>query len=235
MKVKVTIRQIINESPRVKRFILVPESGEFDAFLPGQFVVLENENWEYPNKNRSYSISSVHSNPNELELCVALNEKGVFTPWLFSLNVGDTLDCSQPQGKFILKEDEHSLKLPHLFIATGTGIAPFLSMINEVLSKSQSKVYLIYGNRFEQDILYKGYFEALSLKNNNFKFLPILSRESKPNIAQGYVHALYKNVLESIVDARIYVCGWKEMCVDTRNELKALGFNRRQYFFEQYD
>ncbi len=232
---KVKILQIINESPRVKRFILAPLSGEFDAFLAGQFVVLENENWEYPNKNRSYSISSVINNPRELELCVALNEKGVFTPWLFSLIVGDVLECSQPQGKFILKEDEQSLKLPHLFIATGTGIAPFLSMINEVLKKSQNKVYLVYGNRFEQDILYKTYFEMLSVENEKFNFLPILSREYKPNIAEGYVHASYKIILESIEDARIYVCGWKEMCADTRNELKAMGFNRRQYFFEQYD
>lgn len=235
MKVKVRIREIIDESPRVKRFLLEPIAASFDDFLPGQFVVLENENWEYPNRNRSYSISSMVNNSLELELCIALNEKGVFTPWLFDLKVGEKLECSQPQGKFTLKDDEVSLNLPHIFIATGTGIAPFLSMINEVLEKSNNEVYLVYGNRVEGDILYRKHFEELAANSNKFKFMPVLSRDSVPNIPTGYVHSQYKIILETLEDARIYVCGWKEMCVQARNELKALGFNRRQYFFEQYD
>jgi len=233
--VKVRIHQIIEESPRVKRFFLEPVSSSFDAFLPGQFVVLENEKWEYPNRNRSYSIASVMQSSTELELCIALNENGVFTPWLFNLQVGDTLGCSQPQGNFTIKSDDISLSLPHVFVATGTGIAPFLSMIHEVLKKSNNEIYLVYGNRVESDILYRKYFEEIVVNSNRFKFIPVLSRQSLPSISTGYVHSQYKSILKSLGDARIYVCGWKEMCKEARNELKALGFNRRQYFFEQYD
>lgn len=230
------ISKIIDESPRVRRFFLNPQEAELSqiSYQPGQFIVLQKEApiGEMPIQ-RSYSIASIATTVEEVELCIVLNEQGEFTPWLFSLSVGDNLIGSLPQGGFILNEPIS--EVPHVFVCTGTGVAPFRSMIERVIQKSQTEIYLIFGNRYEEDILYRAYFRNLEQTHNHFHFLPVLSREEAWSGHKGYVHECYQNILEGTEDARIYVCGWEDMCKDARKNLKTMGFNRRQYFFEQYD
>lgn len=224
------ISRIIQESPRVRRFFL--ETGNFD-FIPGQFVVLTHPDLPHGENQRSYSIASINSNQSELELCIVLNEKGLITPWLFQRNVGDILQISEAQGAFNLKNDENLG--PIVFIATGTGVAPFRSMIDASLEFTHSEVHLVFGNRFQEDILYRDHWEALQNEHEQFYFHPVLSREEATNCAYGYVHGIYESILRDHSDARIYVCGWQDMCKEARERLKLLGFNRKQYAFEQYD
>lgn len=224
------ISRIIQESPRVRRFFL--ETGNFD-FIPGQFVVLTHPDLPQGDNQRSYSIASINANQSELELCIVLNEKGLITPWLFQRNVGDILQISEAQGAFNLKNDENLG--PIVFIATGTGVAPFRSMIDASLEFTHSEVHLVFGNRFQEDILYRDHWEALQNEHERFQFHPVLSREEAKNCAYGYVHGIYESILRDHSDARIYVCGWQDMCKEARERLKLLGFNRKQYAFEQYD
>lgn len=230
------ISNLIDESPRVRRFFLQPmrEKNKSINFIPGQFIILQKElrDGEIPIQ-RSYSIANLDTDVTEIELCVVINKTGEFTPWLFSLNIGDEIQGSEPQGMFNLSEVSPSL--PYLFVCTGTGIAPFRSMIQKVLNESDNRVYLVFGNRIEEDILYREFWESLSDKEERFTFVPTLSRASKWKGRTGYVHEIYKEILEKGEDARIYVCGWQEMCKETRSNLKSMGYNRRQYHFEQYD
>jgi len=229
---QVEITNIIDETNRVKRFELSTVDGSVIEFVPGQFVqIVHPELPEFEN-TRSYSISSLSAGSNKIELCIALNEKGIFTPWMFQKSVGDILKISEARGEFVLKSEYFNF--PLLFICTGTGIAPFRSMIHTALSEGNNKVYLVFGNRKKTDILYKTELENLVNSNSKFHYLPVLSQETDfENF--GYVHEYYSNVLREIGEARIFVCGWKDMCVETRNRLKEMGYNRRQYFFEQYD
>lgn len=224
------ISRIIQESPRVRRFFL--ETGNFD-FIPGQFVVLTHPDLPDGDNQRSYSIASLNANQSKLELCIVLNDKGLITPWLFQKNVGDFLNISKAQGAFNLKNDDNSG--PIVFIATGTGVAPFRSMIDASLEFTHSEVHLVFGNRFQQDILYREHWETLQNAQERFHFHPVLSREKATNCAFGYVHEIYESILRDQSDARIYVCGWQDMCKEARERLKLLGFNRKQYAFEQYD
>jgi len=230
------ISNLIDESPRVRRFFLQPVHEEENTinFTPGQFIILQKElkDGEIP-LQRSYSIANVETDVTEIELCIVINETGEFTPWLFSLNIGDEIQGSEPQGMFNLREVHPSV--PYLFVCTGTGVAPFRSMIQKVLNESNNHVYLVFGNRIEEDILYREYWESLSDKQERFTFIPTLSRVSKWMGRTGYVHDIYRELLEKGEDARIYVCGWQEMCKETRTNLKSMGYNRRQYHFEQYD
>lgn len=226
------IIQIIDESPRVKRFILKPTNLRFIDFLPGQFVTLVCPSLPEFENTRSYSIASVV--PGEtIELCIALNPNGKFTPWLFQLKCGYQLQMSEPQGSFIYK-DEFS-EFSSVFICTGTGVAPFISMIYRALNLNCKRVYLVFGNRFYDDLLYRETFENWKIQYPQFDFIPVFSREIDA-LNLGYVHGFYEKILRDIgVDVRIFVCGWKDMCIQTRQNLKELGYNRRQYFFEQYD
>lgn len=230
------ISNLIDESPRVRRFFLQPVHEEENTinFTPGQFIILQKElnDGEIP-LQRSYSIANVETDVTEIELCIVINETGEFTPWLFSLNIGDEIQGSEPQGMFNLREVHPSV--PYLFVCTGTGVAPFRSMIQRVLKESDNPVYLVFGNRIEEDILYREYWDSLSEEQERFTFMPTLSRDPKWKGRKGYVHEIYKEILVKGEDARIYVCGWQEMCKETRSNLKSMGYNRRQYHFEQYD
>lgn len=229
---QVEIVQIIDESPRVKRFVLMRLDGNVFEFIPGQFVIISNHVFPEGNNTRSYSISSVNSGLNTIELCIALKPGGLFSNWLFQLNSGDKLNISEPNGNFVFKPEY--CESPCVFICTGTGVAPFLSMIQAALVGSTPSVTLVFGNRIEEDILYRDYFRKLEIEQPRFKFIPVLSRDNWLG-AKGYVHDHYIEILKNLENPKIFVCGWQEMCIQTRGILKELGFNRKSYFFEQYD
>ena len=97
---------------------------------------------------------------------------------------------------------------------------------------------MIYGNRIESDILYHQEFLKLAEEHANFEYLPVLSRLNGIEISgvrKGYVHPYYLDIFKDGRMAQFYICGWSEMIKDARNNLKALGYNRKQYFIESYD
>lgn len=222
------IEKIIQETASVKRFFIKHLSSQAWTFLPGQFIAVRIQETE-----RSYSIANSPDNTGMIELCIVLNPSGTVTPLLWQLNAGDTLEVSEARGTMILPEKwEKDL----CFICTGTGVAPFRSMIAELMKISEwtNRVYLIFGNRVSGDILYKSEFEELSRRQPHFHFIPVLSRESGV-CREGYVHAVYEELFADKRDAHFYVCGWEAMCKETRHRLKAMGYTRKQYTFEQYD
>jgi CDP-4-dehydro-6-deoxyglucose reductase len=231
--VEFQIIQIIEESPSVNRFILRSEFPFSTHYQPGQFLVLQHEFEGIGLVQRSYSIASVFPETQNFELCIVKKENGIFSPWLFQQTVGTWIIGSAPQGSFIFNPDTPGQK--QVFIATGTGVAPFRSMIHNALQLNNTPVYLIFGNRFSGDILYHAYWQKLAQDHQQFHYHPVLSREETAFAHHGYVHDVYQHVLQNETQAQIYVCGWKEMLTETRRNLKALGFNRQQYHFEQYD
>ncbi len=222
---KATIENIKSLSPRVLEFSL---STKFPiTFEPGQFIVIHHKGIE-----RSYSISNQPGN-DFIELIVSLNEEGQLTPDLFNKNVGDVIDISEAKGSFLLPDTPQN---GICFICTGTGIGPFKSMIETMLSSSVSlpAIHLVFGNRTEEDILYHEYWKDIEAKQDGFHYYPVLSQSSWKGL-KGYVHSIYSDIAQTNPDLLFYVCGWKNMCVETRQQLKILGFSRRQYKFEQYD
>ena len=227
------IRNIIQETPSVRRLELVFSDLTIFEFQAGQFVVIRFGELPEGNNERSYSISSAPEHSNRIEICVVLNPGGALTPLLWNKSVGDTLEISEAKGTFCLPE---KCDTEIAFICTGTGVAPFRSMLHYLLynQKYAQKLYLIFGNRMKKDILYEQEFEALAKEFPNFYFIPVLSRQENWDGEKGYVHEVYESIFSDKRDARFYVCGWQAMCTEARQRLKAMGYNRRQYFFEEY-
>ena len=222
------VENIIQETESVKRFFLKPQAEYEFRFLPGQFITLSIQDTE-----RSYSIANPPDESGLIELCIVLNPRGKVTPLLWQMLPGDTIEISEALG---------SMTLPQVwdkdlcFICTGTGVAPFRSMIGHLLKQGDLKhnIYLVFGNRFNTDILYKAEFDSWAAENPQFHFIPVLSREEGP-YRTGYVHTVYEDLFADRRDAHFYVCGWEAMCKEARQRLKAMGYNRKQYTFEQYD
>jgi len=218
-------------APLVRHFVFeTPEVVELH-FKAGQFVSF-NQVLEGKKIIRPYSIASL-PNGNRFELCLNLVEEGLFSPFLFSMKPGDTVEMGAPLGFFVIRNPDKEA----LFIATGTGIAPFRAMAPDYLRHPQAKqLTLVFGVRHENSIYYRDDFDALARRHSNFRFWPTLSRpESSWAGRSGHVQT---HLLEAIGDRRdldVYICGLKAMVDDVRGILKAMGFDRKQIIFEKYD
>jgi ferredoxin-NADP reductase len=225
---------IIDESHNTRRFFIETPSSEPFVFKPGQFVTLDLPIHEKKNKRwRSYSIASAPDTTNLFELVIVLVEDGLGTNHLFrNVKVGDDIIFRGPAGVFTLKQElNHDLYL----ICTGTGIAPFRSMIHHIHNHSipTEKIYLIYGTRTQQDLLY--YKEMVEFQQvlPQFTYIPVLSREEWSG-RRGYVHSVYKELCAGNPTAEFMLCGWKNMIDEARDNLTQLGYDKKQVHFELY-
>jgi ferredoxin-NADP reductase len=239
-----TVTKIVDETYNTKRYFIQVNELESFNFKAGQFVTLDLPIHEQPNKRwRSYSIASWPDGSNVYELLIVILEGGAGSTYLFNeVEVGSELTFRGPQGVFTLPEN---IEKDLFFICTGTGIAPFRSMLNYMFLNNipHKNLYLIYGCRTQKDLLYFDEMKSLEKKLDHFSFLPTLSRESW-NGATGYVHSLYEEIckknneacenLEDVKPASFYLCGWKFMIDDARKKIAELGYDKKTIHLELY-
>ena len=230
-----TVIKLVDATPNTRRFwIQLPHLQEFH-FKPGQFVTLDLPIHEKKNKRwRSYSIASSPDGSNIFELVIVLLEGGAGSTYLFNeIKVGSELLVRGPQGVFVLPQDlDHDLFL----ICTGTGIAPFRSMVNHIYEHqiAHAPIHLIFGCRYQQDLLYADELSHLTTKMPDFHYIPTLSREEQWEGHKGYVHQVYENILRERKSAHFYLCGWKAMIDEAKQRIMALGYDRHAIHQELY-
>lgn len=235
------ITRIENETYNTRRFwIRIPELETFD-FVPGQFVTIDLPIHEKPNKRwRSYSIASWPDGTNVFELLIVLLDGGMGTTYLFNeVKEGSELTLRGPQGVFVLPEN---IEQDLYFICTGTGIAPFRSMVHyiQLHNVPHKDIYLLFGTRKKEDLLYLDEFRELEKQVTKFHFLPTLSRENWDGCS-GYVHAIYENLVHEKMNgqeqpppAKFYLCGWKNMVDEAKVRIQKLGYDRKAIHQELY-
>jgi len=227
--------KIDDHTHNTKRFwIEVPDTTNFD-FIPGQFVTLDLPIHEKPNKRwRSYSIASWPDGSNVFELLIVLAEGGLGTTYLFNeIKVGSELTMRGPQGVFTLPQP---IDKEVFLVCTGTGIAPFRSMVNYIHlhNISTKNIYLIFGCRKKEDLLYYDELRALEEKLPAFKYLPTLSREQWESGHHGYVHPIYEDLCKDKQEARFYLCGWKHMIDEAKKRILEMGYDKKAIHLELY-
>jgi glycine betaine catabolism B len=232
--------KIENETANTKRFWLqVPELESFD-YKPGQFVTLDLPIHEKKNKRwRSYSIASWPDGTNIFELIIVLMEEGAGTTYLFNeINVGSEILFRGAQGVFILPD---VLDTDYYLICTGTGIAPFRSMLHNIALHNilHKNVYLIFGTRKKENLLYYEELKTLAANNLGIHYIPVLSREEWEG-ATGYVHQAYKDLIAvkksglALPPANFYLCGWKNMIDEAKATITEMGYDRKAIHQELY-
>jgi glycine betaine catabolism B len=238
---KAIVTRIENETPNTRRFwIQVPELEVFD-FKAGQFVTIDLPIHEKVNKRwRSYSIASWPDGTNVFELLIVLLDGGAGSTYLFNnIEVGSELTLRGPQGVFILPEP---IEKDLYFICTGTGIAPFRSMVHHIKRHRipHKEIYLLFGTRTQQDLLYPAEMKGLEMEVEGFHYLPTLSREKWDGCC-GYVHEIYENIVHqkmngdnSLPPSAFYLCGWKSMVDEAKKRIQELGFDRKAIHQELY-
>lgn len=218
-------------APGVRHFEFDLPGVERFGFVPGQFVSFSAE-LHGDEITRAYSIASP-PDENRFALCLNEVEGGLFSPHLFSLGPGEEVDCQGPYGAFIFRRPLSD----SILVATGTGIAPFRSMMLDRLPQERDRQFtLIFGVRHEYGLLYRDEWQAMAETYPNFDFRPTLTRPGAE--WKGRTGRVQGHVLEALGDRRdvdVYICGLKEMVNDVRSLLKERGVDRKRIVYERYD
>ncbi len=236
--------RIEDETPTTKRFWLKIQDEEIFEFKAGQFVTMDlpigdkrRDRW------RSYSIANPPDRSNVLEFCIVHLDGGTATEYLFNeLKLDGIIRFKGPDGGFVLPEN---IKNDLVFVCTGTGVAPFRSMILDLhqQGKAHQNIHLIFGTRHHDGILYQKDFEELMEKMPGFKYSVALSREEMvkqnghvSNLSKGYVHPIYIDMYkEPRPDVDFYLCGWTQMIDEAVvNLIIKMGYDRSQVKYELY-
>jgi len=205
------------------------------GFVPGQWLSLKHDKPDGEEITRAYSIAS-SPDGNRFALCLNRVPDGYMSNYLCDLEEGAEISGQGPFGDFILRPPLRDT----IFIATGTGIAPFRSMLTWLLADSSrhegKEFWLVFGSRQEKDIYYHREFTHLAMEHPNFHYLPTLSRGGADWAgARGYVQEHVPGVVGTRMDMRAYICGLDKMVGANRALLKSVGWDRKSILYEKYD
>ncbi len=198
------------------------EPGEI-TFKAGQFVSFEVPTEGLPRPvTRPYSIASSPDERDRILLILNLVQGGPGSSYLFSLQEESRIEFKGPAGVFYLRDDGTK---DLLFVATGTGIAPFRSMILAQLERSASQsVTLFWGLRSQRDLYLQDELKALTQAYPKFSYVTTLSRpEPGWEGCVGRVTALIDQRISSVTNLAVYLCGGSGMIKDVTGRLNAKG------------
>ncbi len=202
-------------------------------FKAGQYISIKVCDDQKTPCFRPYSISSSPHQTDTLNLCLKVIPNGRATTWLNTLEPNTHIEFLGPIGNFLFTPSQKTT----LFIATGTGIAPFKSMIEDELAKgNKQNFHLIFGVRHIKDIFYKEFFETLATKHSNFKFTLTLSQpEGQHEAKTGRVTDFLQTLDIVPENTSAYICGLKAMITDVTAILEKKGIPKTEIHFEKYD
>lgn len=173
------------------------------TFVAGQVIGICLEKDGEP---RLYSIAS-GSTDKLIQLLYNIKPDGELSPSLASLNAGDTLFVSAPFGTF------YGTAKPAVFIASGTGIAPFASMLRSGLKKDK---VLIHGGRTLESFYFKDEVSKLIGSEN---YIRCCSQEKGDGVFEGRLTKYLQEKTDLPPDSKYYLCGMAEMVVESRDIL----------------
>jgi ferredoxin--NADP+ reductase len=245
------LAQRVDLAPGLAIFRVAPQGWTLPEFHPGQYAVLglpgsaprcpDSDSEDPPPDpvkliRRAYSIASSSQAREFLEFYVVLVESGALTPRLFALRVGDPLWLGPKiAGLFTLHDVPPEANL--LMISTGTGLAPYVSMLRTHLSENPwQRLAVFHGARHTWDLGYRDELLTMDRLSPNFTYVPIISRPAKEPTPwtghTGYVQELWnRRVLDPVwkfhptpENTHVFLCGNPGMIDEMLKNLETEGF-----------
>lgn len=228
------VKRVEQATPNTRRYWVELQETNAFIFKPGQFVTLDLPIHEQRNRRwRSYSIASMPDESNVIELVIVYVEGGAASKYIFDeIKVGSTFTLRGPLGLFVLPDViEKDLYL----ICTGTGVAPFRSMVHYINFHQipHRNITLLFGTRKREDLLYADELRELERMMPAFSYRPTLSREEWEGDT-GYVHAIYEELCVNNHPSSFYLCGWKAMVDEAKERIIKMGYDKKDIHIELY-
>jgi ferredoxin--NADP+ reductase len=226
-----------------------PDSKLFD-FSPGQFAVLgllgceprvpeadPEEESTSPDKliRRAYSIASASVERRHLEFYLTLVTSGQLTPRLFAMRYGGRLFLG-PRASGFFTLDRVPAGKAVLLTATGTGLAPYISMLRTMLvTDAERRFVVLHGARYSWDLGYRAELESLARIRPNLTYLPAITRPERDPHFQGYTGRIQKLIQDGAIEQSsglaldpretdVFLCGNPDMIEHVKALLEARGF-----------
>ncbi|MCZ3374484.1 benzoate 1,2-dioxygenase electron transfer component BenC [Rhizobium sp. AG207R] len=203
------------------------DAASLPAFLPGQYVNIDVPGY---GQNRSYSFSSA---PGDQRVAFLIKRipNGAMSGWLAGAKPGDKLDLTGPLGSFYLRE----VKRPLLFLAGGTGLAPFLSML-ETLARagSDQSIHMIYGVTRDLDLVLVDVIEAYADRLPNFSFSTVVAENTSSHPRKGWITQHMPAEVLHGGDVDVYLCGPPPMVDAVRKHFNDNGVSPSSFYYEKF-
>lgn len=228
----------------------VQPDGDLFPFKPGQFAVLgllgaearvpeadPEEPPVDPGKliRRAYSIASSSVERQYLEFYLALVTSGELTPRLFCLRPGSRVFLS-PKASGLFTLDRVPPEKGLLLVATGTGLAPYMSMLRTLLIGDTERRYVVvHGARYSWDLGYRAELESLARLRPNLTYIPSITRAAEDPFFRGPCGRLQTLLEQGIIEANsglrvepasmeAFLCGNPDMIERVKEWLIQRGF-----------
>jgi ferredoxin-NADP reductase len=229
------VRQIIDETPRVKSLVL--DVPDWPGHRPGQHVDVRLTAEDGYQAQRSYSVASEPESPC-LMLTVELIEAGEVSPYLTSVvRPDDKFELRGPIGGYFVWTV--AIGGPLFLVAGGSGIVPLMSMLrHRAATKSATPTLLLYSSRAFEDMIYREELDQMAARNDGLTVLYTLTRRQPPGWTGG-ARRIDRSMLASVgpsVKARpkIFICGPTSLVESTAQSLLELGHDRNLIKTERF-
>jgi len=229
-----SIKDLTHDIKEVRFKLLAPDNIEYKA---GQFVQILVPEYKLSDEQvfRAYSMSSVPSDKNVVELEIRLVPEGICTTWVHQfLKEGDEVTINGPYGDFFLRDTQRDV----ICIAGGSGNAPIKSILLDMAEKgNQRKVSYFYGARGIKDLVLPDEMAAISERLPNYKYIPVLSNPDEGDSWKGetgFVTDAVGRYLKSGDNVEAYLCGSPGMIDACIKVLTEKGVPEELIFYDKF-
>ena len=224
-------------------YFWVKFDGEPTPFEPGQYMTI-GVFVDGRIVQRPYSVASapVDAGDTGYEMYLRLVQGGTFTPVLWDLPVGHRMRMIGPKGKFMLEPSDDRV---HLFVSSGTGNAPFIAMMRQMLADGRPrKAVFLNGVSYARDLGYRDLVEGWESSGEYpVRYIPTVSRPNDPANADwagrtGRVETIVGPIFDELGlrpdDTVAYLCGNPDMIIAAEQTLLGLGMTEEAVKKELY-
>lgn len=206
----------------------LPPNSNF-RYIPGQYInIIRGQ------VKRSYSIANAYKENSFLTFLIKKYENGLMSNyWFNESKENDLLRIEGPIGSFFFRESQVQ---NIIFLATGTGIAPIIAILESLICKSKQlsnrNIWVFVGARCDNDLLcHLKEFEIIP----NLKYIPVLSRGSQEwSGERGYVQDIVIKYNIPLANSQVYACGSNDMIESSKKLLIEHGLNNKDFFSDAF-
>lgn len=212
-------------TPNIVRLVL-RSMTEPMRFWPGQYITLGT-------KQRPYSIANTPNSNGDIVLYITKVDRGSVSCWAHDeLKEGDYVSINGPYGTFI---GDPSADTPVLCLASGSGLAPILSLASAAMSRGYKKpAKILFSARTKEDLFAVGQMTYMKAKYRQFDYEYTLTGDSNPGGNEGRIPLLLEKNYTDLSDHSIYIAGNPDFVKDCEAKVKELGAKDEQIHTEGF-